>query len=136
MGRLDNTRRIVKEDYDNKYDDLIDKLAFVLNSFMEQTVNEVNGNLDQTNLKSDIITITMTVDANGLPIGNNLIKSTVIRPTGTTVINSINVTNGNVYPTSQPYITFSTNSNSKIMKVLNISGLQASNKYQLTIKVE
>ena len=136
MGTIDNTRRIIREDYDSKYHDLIDRLGFVLNTFMEQTVRQVNGNLDETNLKADIITIKMTVNASGVPIGNNLIKSDVLRPSGTTVINTLNKTDGTVFPTSRPHISFTTGTNSTVMKVLNISGLQADNEYELTIKVE
>lgn len=136
MARLDNTKRIIKEDYDQKYHGLIGKLAFVLNSFMEQTVAQINGNLDQTNFKSDVITVKMTVDANGTPIGNNLIKSSVVRPTGTTVVRAINKTTSGTYPTSQPFISFTTGTSSSVMKVLNISGLQANNEYDLTIKIE
>ena len=47
MGTIDNTRRIIREDYDSKYHDLIDKLGYVLNTFMEQTIQQVNGNLDE-----------------------------------------------------------------------------------------
>ena len=136
MGRIDNTRRIVREDYDEEYHALIDKLAFVLNAFMEQTVRQVNGNLDATNLKADLITIKMTVDSNGVPDGNNLIKSEVLRPSGTTVIRATNKTDGNVFPTSHPFISFTTGTNSRVMKILNISGLQALNEYELVIKIE
>ena len=136
MGRIDNTRRIVREDYDDEYHALIDKLAFVLNAFMEQTVRQVNGNLDATNLKADLITIKMTVDCAGVPVGNNLIKSEVLRPLGTTVISATNKTTGGVFPTSHPFISFTTGTNSRVMKILNISGLQADNEYELVIKIE
>lgn len=136
MARIDNTRRIVREDYEKEYHALIDKLGFVLNSFMEQTVRQVNGNLDNDNLKSDIINISFKVDAAGLPIGNNLIKSEVTRPIGATVLSAINTTDGTVYPTSHPFITFTTGTNSRVLKILNITGLQANNSYQLTIKIE
>ena len=78
----------------------------------------------------------MTVDASGVPVGNNLIKSDVLRPDGTTVIAATNKTDGTVFPTSQPFITFTTGTNSRVMKVRNISGLQADNEYELVIKVE
>ena len=136
MARIDNTRRIIREDYDKEYHGLIDRLGFVLNSFMEQTVRQVNGNLDASNLRADIITVKITVNASGVPIGNNLFKSEVIRPIGTTVISAANKTNGNVFPTSHPFITFTTGTNSTLMKIRNITGLQADNEYELVIKVE
>lgn len=136
MARINNTQRIVKEDYESDFHELIGKLAFVVNSFMEQTVTQINGNLDQTNFKSDIVTIKMTVDANGIPIGNNLIKSTVARPVGTTVLRAIDKTVLNSYATSQPFISFTYGANSSILKVLKISGLQANHEYDLVIKIE
>ena len=136
MAKIDNTRRIVREDYEAKYHDLIDRLGFVLNSFMEQTVRQVNGNLDAENLKADIITVKLTVDACGIPVGNNLIKSDVIRASGTNVISAINKTDGDVFPTSHPFISFTTGTNSRVLKIRNISGLQADNEYELVIKVE
>lgn len=136
MGKINNTKRIVREDFDSEYHSLIDKLAYVLNTFMEQTVRQVNGNLDSTNLSSDIITAKMTVDANGTPIGNNLIKSSVSRPVGVSVLNHTNKTNGNVFPTSHPSISFTAGTGTGVIKIRNISGLQANNEYELTIKVE
>ena len=108
MGTIDNTRRIIREDYDAEYHDLIDRLGFVLNTFMEQTVQQVNGNLDETNLKADIVTVKMTVNASGVPVGNNLIRSEVLRPDGTTVIKATNKADGTVFPTSRPHISFTT----------------------------
>ena len=136
MARIDNTRRIVREDYDKEYHGLIDRLGFILNSFMEQTVRQVNGNLDESNLKADIITIKITVNSCGVPIGNNLIKSDVIRPIGTTVISATNKTDGNVFPTTHPFITFTFGLSPRVLKIRNISGLQANNEYELIIKVE
>ena len=136
MGKIDNTRRIVREDYESKDHALIDKLGFVLNSFMEQTVRQVNGNLDSENFKSSVITVKLTVDSSGVPKGNNLIKSDVIRPIGTTVKSATNKTDGNVFPTSHPFITFTTGTNSKVLKIRHISGLQADNEYELVIKIE
>lgn len=136
MARITNTQRLVKEDFKKEDQELIGKLGYVLNSFMEQTVQQINGNLDQTNLKSDVVTVKMTVDANGTPIGNNLIKSTVVRPIGTTVLRAINRTDNTVYPSSQPFISFATGTSASVLKVLNISGLQANNEYELVIRVE
>lgn len=136
MAWIDNIRRIVKEDFDPKYHDLIDRLAYVLNTFMDQTVSQVNGNLDIENLSADIVTVNMIVNTDGVPIGNNLIKSTVSRPTGTTVKRAINLTDSTEYAESQPFISYTTGTNSNVIKVLHISGLQADQEYQLVIKIE
>ena len=136
MGRLDNIKRIIKEDFAPEYHDMIGRLAYILNSFMEQVEGEVNGNLDQDNLASDVVEYTVTVDSNGFPVGNNLVRSNVSRAKGTTVIKATNLTNTGVYPEGQPHISFTLDTNSFLIKVLHISNLQAGNKYQLVIKVE
>lgn len=137
MSLIDNTKRIVREDYNQKDRNLVGKLGFILNSFMEQTVAQVNGNLGTENFRSDMITIRMTVNASGTPIGNNLIKSEVKRPIGTDVINAVNKSDSSLFPTSHPFISFTTTSaDSRVMKILNISGLQDGDEYEITLKVE
>lgn len=134
MPRLDNTKRIVKEDFQSEYHELVGKLAYVLNRFMEQTVDVLNGKVDDENLASDIVVSEITVDASGVPTGNNLIKSAVSNPKGTNVIRAINRTNIGTYATNQPFISYEAGPSPNIIKIKKISGLQANNKYELTIR--
>lgn len=133
MAQLDNIRRILKEDYPKKYHDIIDKLAFTLNRFMDQVVGTVNGNIDFDNLNQGVTQFSMTVDSSGTPVGNNLFKIEQTNVAGFIVISAINKTNGAVFPTSTPFIS-ATRSNF-VIKVNNISGLQADNKYDLTVMI-
>lgn len=133
MGRLDNVRRILREDFDKEYQDMIDKLAYTLNSFMDQVVAQVNGNIDFTNLNQELVTFTMTVDANGTPVGNNLFKVSQTGIAGFIVINAVNKTDSTSYPTHTPMI-FGVTSGSTV-KVNKIKGLTANEKYELTVMV-
>lgn len=134
MSRLDNVRRIVKEDYDPKYHQLIDRLAYVLNSFMEQVTTQVNGNLDFTNLNQDITTVKITVDSSGTPIGNNLIRTEVRNPQGIQVIRAISVNNpSTTFPTNTPFISYSVTTNTQVLKITHISGLPADTAFNLRI---
>ena len=133
MGKLDNVRRIIKEDFKSEDQELIGKLAYVINSFMEQVVRQFNGNIDFTNLSEDVVQYTVTVDGSGVPIGNNLVKSTVNNPKGVVVVKAENKTSSTTYPTSAPWVSWTPNGN--ILKIQKITGLQANNKYVLTLRV-
>jgi hypothetical protein len=133
MPQLDNIRRILKEDYPKKYHDVIDKLAFTLNRFMDQVVGTMNGNIDFDNLNQEVTTFSMTVDSSGTPVGNNLFKVTQTNVAGFIVISAVNRTDGSLFPTSTPFI--SATRSKLVVKVNNISGLQADNKYDFTVMI-
>ena len=132
MGRLDNVRRVVKEDYDAKYHDLIDKLAFVLNSFMEQVVSEINGCLNFENLAQEIVTFKIEVDACGIPTGNEQVKVNVDNPSGFLVINTVDIDNTDLFVTNHPSIKFIAGTSSQVIKIKKITGLTAGRDYRIT----
>lgn len=133
MARLDNIKRILRDDFESKYGDLIDRLAFVLNRFMEQVVREVNGNLDFTNLAEELQSYKVTVNASGVPIGNDLVRSSINNPSGLVVIKASNLTSITTFPTSAPWISFKPSGN--LLKIQKITGLQADNEYRLTLRI-
>ena len=133
MARIDNVQRITPEDYSEDDRDLVERLANNLNYFMTQTVDVVNGRLSYENMNRDVKTIEITVDSTGKPIQTNSFSAeNGLR--GTIVINSINLTNGAIYPTSMPFISWTPNQNGTY-RINNISGLQANNKYRLVFEV-
>ena len=137
MALLDNVKRIVKEDYEVKYHGLIDKLAFVLNSHMEQVTGQINGNLDCANLKQDSVVVKFTVNSSGVPIGNNLLKTALSNPKGFRVRRAVSVDNPTtVFPTSQPFISYTSGTSGKVVKIIHISGLPADIAFNLTIVAE
>ena len=131
MGKLDNIRRILREDYEKKYHGMIDRLAFTLNRFMDQVAEQMNGNIDFANLDQDIVTFTITVNASGVPVGNNLFRINQANAVGFDVISAINKSDSTLFPTSAPFISFT--GSGPIIKVKNISGLQANDKYELKV---
>ena len=133
MAKLDNVRRIVKEDYDPIYRDLIDRLGFILNSFMEQTTTEMNGKLDFTNLNQDIITFRVSIDSSGVPIGSGLLRTTTIGVQGLQVVKAVNIDNSTVFPTGTPFISFVASPVVNVLKMTNITGLKASDKWEITV---
>lgn len=133
MATIDNVRRIIREDFEPEYHQLIDKLAYVLNTHMEQVTDQINGKLDFTNLNQELLTVRLTVDSAGLPIGNTKIRSTVLNAKGLIVVKATNKTNGTVFPTATPFITFV--STGLIIDIKDITGLQTDNEYELSIVV-
>jgi hypothetical protein len=130
---VDNVKRIIREDFNEDYRDLIDKLSYILNTHMEQVVQQINGNLDFSNLRQEVIQVKYKVNSSGTPLINKTIKSNLKRPKGSLVISAFNQDNSAVFPTSAPFITFT--ASGQIITVKNISGLQANVEYLLNILI-
>lgn len=131
---LDNIKRILSGDYQKEHQNSVSQLAEILNYFMEQVTNVINGGLTYENFNMEVKNIEVTVDTSGKPLtgvkfvaGRGLI--------GHDVINHINLTNNSIFPISKPYITWTT-TEAGVYTIRNISGLQANNKYRLTLELK
>lgn len=132
IGRVPDVKRIQKEDFEGEMQDAVDKLAFPLNSFMEQVKAVLDKNVDFKNLNQEPIILETTVDVNGNPTVETKYRSNLrTKVLGHTCINAFNLTNTAAYPTGQPFISFIQNGN--IITVLNVKGLQANQKYRLIV---
>jgi len=112
---------------------LIEKLAPTLNQFMEQTTRSINGHIAiSDNLEQTLVEITVTVDSNGTPLLNNKFR---VEGTGglsgVICTKAINLTVSTNYPTSTPFLSILKGTTQ--ITVNNISGLQANEKYKLTL---
>jgi hypothetical protein len=135
MSKIDNVRRIVVEDYGKEDRELVGKLAFILNRFMDQTVLQLNGNIDVDNLKIDLKTFKTTVDASGNPKTSLKVKSSLVKPSGTWVINAKNTTNTSSYVSGAPFISFVPDQTSGVIEIKNITGLTQDQEYELTVLI-
>jgi len=130
MAKIPNYRRISTGDFSAENSQDMNQLAEILNPFMRDITDVINGNIDFENLNQNIIEFETTVDANGIPqnkqinIGNSTFK-------GFNVINARNLTNPSVYPTGQPFISASPTGN-QVVNINNISNLPANNKFLIT----
>jgi len=134
MGRLSNVRRIIAEDFPAESQEVISRLGGVINYFMEEVVQLSNGNVDFENLDQQLLTFEVQVNPDGTPIINDKILTEKINPNGLQVIKAQNLTNNTVYPTGQPFISF-TPSGDGFLKINNITGLPADNKFFITVVV-
>lgn len=130
MARVPDFKRITKEDFDKESQRLIERLAYPLNSFMEQVINALNRNIDFQNLNQEIIEITVTVDSSGKPLIPLQYKSNLrSRVQGMICIRAENLTTTNTPPVNTPFATFIQTTN--IVTVSNIKGLTANESYKL-----
>lgn len=135
MSQLDNIRRIIVEDFPQEDRNTISKLAVVINHFMENVYNVLDKNVDFDNLNQELVDLTITVDASGVPTKTTKLSTAKIRnPQGILVIRAINKTNRSNYPTSAPFVSY-TPLGGNLQKINNISGLQADEEYQLRLLV-
>lgn len=132
MGRIPDIKRIRKEDFDQEYQGLIDRIAFSFNSFADQVINLFNKNINFENLNQEIAEVTVVTNSIGGIDNLPKLKSGLSKKVqGIQCIRASNINAPNVYPTSQPFISFSLEQNT--LSVLNITGLQANSKYTLKL---
>lgn len=130
---MEGIKRLLREDFPQEDKALIDKLGGVLNPFLEQILDALNKNLDHDNLKREIKEVAVTVNASGIPTPAVSFRNTLnSKVKGINVVRAIHDTSTTTYPVSQPFISFT--EENKLVKIDHISGLQASNKYNLTIE--
>lgn len=133
MARLDNVRRINAAEFPKDDRETVERLSVILNFFMEDVVNALNGNIDFENLNREIKELDITVDANGTPIRNQQFTSTVDLA-GTKIIRVDNLTNAAVFPTDTPFLTYTTNGTGTFT-IQNITGLPANNRFRLIVEL-
>lgn len=132
--KVSNLKRLVKEDFDKDDQDLVDRLAFALNPFLEQVSNAFSKGIDDENLTQQTVIVDVEVNAQGIPKSPLQIK---IDPTalktrikGTRVILAQNLTDS-TFPTGNPFITF--NVTNGLINVQHVAGIPADKKYRLSV---
>jgi hypothetical protein len=133
MGLLSNVKRILKEDYQPEAHELVERLGFVLNNFMDQVTTQMNGNIDFSNLKEEIKTYKVTVNASGTPTTNDEVFTTVNAPRGVSVIRAENLDSPTTYVPAAVQVSYRAQVGS--IKVLDIKGLTADVEYKLTLRI-
>lgn len=131
MAKVNNIKRLVKEDFPQQYQDLIDKVAFVYNPLAEQIIYAFNKNIDFDNLNQEFLTITVKVDGSGVPVNNSEIKTSLkTRVKGLEVIRADNTTD-NATLTGAPFIVFTVKNN--IITISQVTGLVPDKDYSVGV---
>lgn len=140
-GQLPTFKRLYKNDFDEEYFGLIEKLSGFINDNFEKLYNVNTRNLTFTdNIYSQIVTLTITVDFQGNPLTNTEIlinrEQLQDKPLGIQVLRAINNTSDSVYPTSAPWVSYTENpaaDGSITITINNIAGLPSDNEFELTL---
>lgn len=132
--RFYQTTKIDPSNFPEDSQEVANSLASIYNPMIDALDQILNGQVDFENLNQALFQIDVIVDSTGKPsIGNKVNLGTAkSQPSGMTVIRAQNLTNASVYATSQPFISYTPVGNG-IINFNNISGLQANNKYRLTV---
>lgn len=128
------TNKIDVSNFPEDAQDTVSTLASIYNPMIDALDQILNGNIDFENLNQVVFQIDVIVDATGKPsIGNKVnLGTNKSQPVGMDVIRAQNLTSSTVYPLSHPFISYTPVGNG-LINFNNISGLQANNKYRLTV---
>ena len=125
-------KKLVKEDFPSKDQELVGKIGFILNPVILQITNVLNKGLAINNLSTQIKTLTITVDAKGVPVHPSSFATDLKgKCIALQVGRAQNTTTSTTYPTGAPFISFSENNGQ--IQVLNITGLTAGDNWNLTL---
>lgn len=123
--------RLTKEDFPQKYNDLLDKLLYPINSALEQLSQAMSNGLTVTdNLAAQETSLDVTAPINST--NSIFFKKSTLKGIckGITCIEAIPQDNGTPV-TGQPFFTFEDSGNN--IKVTNITNLTAGSRYILRI---
>ena len=133
MPKLTSYKRINTSDFDEENQKLIEKLAAPINYSFNELYFALNGRLDiRSNFASGFKEFDVIVDSTGRPINTTIIGLNAGgQVLGVSVISAVNQSNTAVYPTGQPFISYTQVENGVLIN--NITGLQADNRYTLRV---
>jgi hypothetical protein len=126
--------RIRVEDYAQEDQELVGKLSGNISNFMDEVYRAINGGIDFENLTSKLIDVDIIISSSGALVNPPQAKNvTNSRLKGIVVVNAINLVNPGVYPTTTPFVSWTTTNN--IINILNVTGLQNGSQYRLTLQL-
>lgn len=130
--QLSNVRRIVIEDFKKEDRAVVEKLAVILNPFMDDVVTLTQGNIDYDNLARSKVTVDLTVDATGTVIGVTQINTQLQSYSGNKIINVQSLV-GSSNVISAPYLDCTYQGNG-IVKINKMYGLVVGKKTRVTFE--
>lgn len=130
--KIQGIKRITVEEFKAEDQELVGKMAFILNNFMEQVTNILTKNVDYDNLNREVINFNVTTDATGKPKNPLQLQLTLkTRLKGFNVIKADNIQDGTSL-TGAPFIVYVTNGT--LVTVTQVLGLPADKKFSFTVE--
>lgn len=132
--RFYQTTKLDVSNFPEDAQETISVLASIYNPMIDALDQILNGNVDFENLNQVLFQIDVTVDSTGKPVTGTKVNlgSAKSQPSGMQVVRAQNLTSATTYPSAQPFISYTPAGNG-LVNFNNISGLQANNKYRLTV---
>lgn len=132
MGKIPDLKRVTVEDFKAEDRDLVQKLAFIINSFHEQVRSVLNGGVDFVNLSQEIQILSFTTNETGQPLSRLEFRSNLNNRVQGIIPARVAITSSNTSSAqSNPVITWS--QNAQIVTITNIGGLAPETGYELTL---
>lgn len=133
MAKPPSIRRLRTEDFSPEDRQLIERISYSINDFLDQVVFLFTKGVDFTNLNQQLQTIDIVTNSSGeLPEAITIRTDLKTKVAGGMLIGLTNNTNSSILPTSQPFISVVPVSTSQA-QLQHISGLTANTEY--TIKI-
>lgn len=131
--QLSNTKRIIIEDFKQEDRETVSKLANILNSFMDEVIELSRKNINFDNLNRSLITIDVSVNTAGMPIGVSQINTNLKTYKGKNIIDVQSLKVGTPNVISTPYLDCTPVGNG-IVTINKIYGIPVNTKVRITIE--
>lgn len=136
MPKISNIRRIIPEDVDKDATpvEIVETIAGSYNDFADELLEVINGGLDFENLSRRKITLDISFNSSGIPLGNAVVN------TGLSFVSILyigkiqNVTSPASRITQVPYLDW-TYQGGGFLKINYGVGFTAGAKYKLTLEL-
>lgn len=136
MPKLSDIRRIIPEDVDDKSSpvDVVETVAGSYNEFADELYQVINGQLDFDNLARAKVSLDISFDSTGKPVGNANIGTNLSFVSMLYIGKVQNLTNAAAKITQVPYLDWSYQGNG-VVKINYGVGFTASTKYRLMLEL-
>lgn len=136
MAKLSSYRRIIRSDYPEEFQPLIEQLSVSVNNGFDTLFNAVNGKLNfSENIASTITEVRISVDADGNPLQRVQFKvnEKITNVEGILVLKITGYNNSNLYAKSGLAISYIYSNG--VVTINNIKGLEANQIYLVKLLV-
>lgn len=133
MPKLSDIRRIIPEDFSKEAQEVIEGVAGSYNEFADEIYQVVNGQLDFDNLARAKVSLDISFDSTGKPVGNASIATSLGFVSMLHIGKIQNLTNASRI-SQVPYLDWSFQGNG-IVKINYGVGFTAGIKYRLTLEL-
>jgi hypothetical protein len=136
MPKLSDIRRIIPEDVDNKSTptQIVETVAGSYNEFADEIYQVINGQLDFDNLARAKVSIDLSFDTSGKPVGNVSIATKLPFISMLYIGKIQNLTNAAERITQVPYLDWSYQGNG-VVRINYGIGFTSGKKYRLTLEL-